>query len=75
MRVTLRFKFGDKPSEVVTMMDDRRLPMIEGVFKSRDRILRGFVLLLLRAGAAQPKVARELVPLLRLLKRRRSAAS
>jgi len=48
-------------------MDDRRVPMVGSVFDSRDRILRTFTVLLMRTGMAQPKVAKELIPLLRLL--------
>ncbi len=70
VRLTVRFKFGHEAEDVVTMMNNRAVPMVGSVFKSRDRIVRSFVRLLVRAGAAQPKVARELLPLLRLLKRR-----
>jgi hypothetical protein len=67
VRMTVRFNFGDTPEEAVTMMDDRRIPMVDSVFESRDRILRGFTSLLVRASVMQPKVARELIPLLKLL--------
>ena len=68
VRLTMRFNFGDSPEDVVTVMDDRRVPMVGSVFESRDRIIRGFTVLLLNASAAQPKVAKELIPLLRLIK-------
>lgn len=71
VRMTLRFKFGDEPQESVTVMDDRRMPMVGSVFESRDRILRSFTMLLVRTGLTQPKVARELFPALRLLARRK----
>jgi hypothetical protein len=67
VRMTMRFNFGDTPEEAVTVMDDRRIPMVGSVFESRDRILRGFAALLVRAGMTQPKVAKELFPLLKLL--------
>jgi hypothetical protein len=67
VRMTVRFNFGDTPDEAVTVMDDRRVPMVGSVFESRDRILRGFTGLLMRASVAQPKVAKELFPLLKLL--------
>lgn len=67
VRMTMRFNFGDTPEEAVTVMNDRRLPMVGSVFESRDRILRTFTVLLMRTGMAQPKVAKELIPLLRLL--------
>lgn len=66
VRMTVRFNFGDAPEEAVTVMDDRRVPMVGSVFESRDRILRGFTGLLVRASVAQPKVARELIPILKL---------
>lgn len=69
VRLTMRFNFGDTPQEAVTVMNDRRVPMVGSVFESRDRILRAFAVLLVRTGMAQPKVAKELFPLLRLLKR------
>ena len=67
VRMTMRFNFGDTPEEAVTVMNDRRVPMVGSVFESRDRILRTFTVLLMRTGMAQPKVAKELIPLLRLL--------
>ncbi|MDE0853035.1 MAG: hypothetical protein OSA97_01250 [Nevskia sp.] len=67
VRMTMRFNFGDTPEEAVTVMNDRRVPMVGSVFDSRDRILRAFALILVRTGMAQPKVAKELFPLLRLL--------
>ncbi len=67
MRMTMRFKFGEAPEEAVTVMNDRRIPMVGSVFESRDRILRAFTGILLRTGLAQPKVAKELFPLIRLL--------
>jgi len=69
LRLTVRLKFGDSAADSVTMMDDRRIPMVDSVFKSRQRILRAFALLLVKAAAAQPKIAREILPWLRLVKR------
>ena len=67
VRMTMRFNFGETPEEAVTVMNDRRVPLVGSVFESRDRILRAFTVLLVRTGMAQPKVAKELIPLLRLL--------
>lgn len=72
VRMTMRFKFGEEADDVITMMDDRQVPMVDSVFKNRDRIVRGFVNLLLRAGLKQPKVAREIFPLVKLLRRKGS---
>lgn len=71
VRVSLDFVFGDKPDERVTMLDDRKVPFVGTVYDNRDRIMRNFVLLLLRAGATQPKVISELVPAVKLLKKLR----
>jgi hypothetical protein len=67
VRMTVRFNFGDTPEESVTVMNDRPLPLVGSVFESRDRIVHAFTLMLVRTGLAQPKVAKELFPLLRLL--------
>ena len=73
IELTVRFNFGDRPHERVTVIDQRRVPMIGGLIANRDRILRGFVRLLLRAASQQPAVARELlVPLRRTMRRPRS---
>lgn len=65
IELTVRFNFGDRPHERVTVIDQRRVPMVGGLIANRDRILRGFVHLLLRAAARQPAVARELLNPLR----------
>ena len=71
VQLTLKMNFGDKPSDAITVIDDRRVPMVGSIFQYRDRIVRSFALLLVRTGLAQPKVARELFPALKLLRRRR----
>lgn len=68
VRLTVAFRFGDEPGDRVTVMDDRHVPLVGTLFESRDKILRGFTRLLIKAGAQQPKVARELLPLLKLLR-------
>ena len=75
VELTLRFNFGDEPSDHVTVMDGRRIPMVGGVLATRDRILRGFVRLMLRTAVAQPRVARELFPWIKRKKRRGKAAT
>ncbi len=70
VRLTLRYRFGDEPQDAVTVMDDRAVPLVDGVFKNRDRILRAFAMTMIRAGATQPKVLREMLPALSLLRRR-----
>lgn len=69
VKLTLRYRFGDEPDDTVTVMDDRAIPMVDSVFKNRDRIVRAFAMTLVRAGITKPKVVRELVPGLRLLRK------
>ncbi|MGQ0618826.1 MAG: hypothetical protein ACT4QA_02740 [Panacagrimonas sp.] len=70
VQVTLAFRFGDEPADRVVMIDHRSIPMVGTVFDSRDAIARNFTKLLLKAGLTQPKVLRELVPVLKILQRR-----
>ncbi len=72
VHLTLKMNFGDSRHDAVTVIDNRRVPMVGSVFSYRDRIVRGFAMLLVKTGMAQPRVARELFPLLKLLRRRRS---
>jgi hypothetical protein len=69
--LTVRFNFGSAPDDVITVLDDRRVPMVDSVFKNRDRIVRGFVSLLLKSGFKSPAVAHEIFPVIRLLKRKK----
>lgn len=59
--------FGDEPGERVTMIDQRHVPMINDIFEIKDSLMRQFVLLMLRAGATQPKVVAEIIPAIKLL--------
>jgi hypothetical protein len=60
--LTVKFNFGDRPRDHVTLVDERRVPLVGSVFENRDRIAREFLRLLVKAGATQPA---------RLLSRRR----
>ena len=71
VRLTLSYKFGDEPDDSVTIMNNRAVPMVNSVFDNRDRILRGLVVTLLKAGASQPKVMREVFPAIKVLKKLR----
>jgi hypothetical protein len=72
VQLTLRMNFGEVPDDAITVIDDRRVPMVGSVFEYRDRIVRAFAMLLVKTGMAQPRVARELFPLFKLLRRSRS---
>jgi len=71
VQLTVRFKFGAEPRDQVTVINNRRVPMVGSVISNRDRIVKGFVNLLIRTALKQPRVARELFPLLSLPARRR----
>jgi hypothetical protein len=56
LEVVLSFKvrFGEAPHEQVTLVDERRLPLVGSVFDNRDRIAREFLRLLVKAGVRRP---------------------
>lgn len=69
--LTVTFRFGDDPKDKVTVINNRRVPMVGSVFDSRDAVVRGFVRLLFKAAVMQPKVVSELLPAIKMLRRRR----
>ncbi|HEX4896049.1 MAG TPA: hypothetical protein VFV11_06950 [Solimonas sp.] len=70
VNLTVRLNFGAGDSDHVDVIHDRRIPMVGSVLANRDRILRGFLGLLMRTAFTQPRVARELFPMTRLLSRK-----
>ncbi len=72
VQLSVSFRFGDEPEDQVTMIDQRRIPMVGGLLANRDRIIRGFVTLLTRTALTQPRLARQLFPLARLVPKRKS---
>lgn len=71
VNLTVKFNFGNEPDDAITVLNDVRVPMVDSVFSNRDRIVRGFVSLLLKSGFKSPAVTRELFPVVRLLKRKK----
>ena len=69
MRLTFKINFGESPDDAVTVMHERRVPMVNSVFEQRDRIIRTFAMSLLRVGLAQPKVVREVFPAMKMLRK------
>ncbi|WP_245732377.1 hypothetical protein [Solimonas aquatica] len=69
VQLTVRFNFGDEPRDHVTVINQRSVPMVGSVLVNRDRIVRGFLSLLLKTAMLQPRVVRELFPYLPLRKR------
>lgn len=54
--LTFKINFGKRPQDAMTLIDNQRVPFAGSVFENRDRISRGLVRLLLKAGAMQPRV-------------------
>lgn len=73
VRVTFKINFGDTEADAVTVMNERRVPMVNSVFEHRDRIVRTFAMSLVRAGLGQPKVVREVFPAMKLLRKLKKA--
>lgn len=69
VRLTFKVNFGETPADAVTVMHERRVPMVNSVFEQRDRIIRSFTMTLLRVGLAQPKVVSEVFPAMKLLRK------
>lgn len=69
VRLTVKVNFGEAPADAVTVMNERRVPMVSSVFDNRDRIVRAFAMTILRVGMAQPKVVSEVFPAFKLLRR------
>lgn len=61
--LTVSFKFGDEPGDAITPIRERRVPMVDSVFRSRDKIVRAFVALLVKTGLSSPKVVGQMLPL------------
>lgn len=58
--LTLKVNLGNRPGDAVTLIDERRVPLVGSVFENRDRIAREFVKLLVRLGA-HPQALRRLL--------------
>lgn len=59
--LTVKMNFGDRPSDAVTVIEERRVPLVGSVFENRDRIAREFFRLLVKVGGRQPRVVRRLL--------------
>jgi hypothetical protein len=58
--LTLKVNLGDHPDDAVTLLEERRIPLVGSVFENRDRIAREFLRLLMKAGS-QPRAVRRLL--------------
>ena len=59
--LTLKLNFGDSPGDALTLIEERRVPLVGSVFENRDRIAREFLRLLLKASSRQPRVLKTLL--------------
>ncbi len=71
VNLTVKFNFGAEADDAITILNDVRVPMVDSVFNNRDRIVKGFVSLLLKSGLRSPAVTQEIFPIVRLLKRKK----
>ncbi len=62
VKLSVRFNFGTEPEDHVMVIDQRSMPMVGGIIANRDRLMRGFVRLLLRTAFRQPRIARQVFP-------------
>ena len=58
--LTLKVNLGDEPDDAITLIEERRVPLVGSVFENRDRIAREFIALLMKAGA-HPRALRRLL--------------
>ena len=58
--LTLKINLGDHPGDAITLLEERRVPLVGSVFENRDRIAREFLALLMKAGA-HPRAVRRLL--------------
>lgn len=70
VNLTMRVNFGDTPEDAITVIDDQRVPMVDSVFVYREKIIRGMVFLMLKAGVTSAAVTREIFPIIKLLNRK-----
>ena len=68
VQLSVAFQYGKDKDDRVVMLDDQTVPMVGSVFANRSRIIRGFLSLLLKASVVHPKVVRELIPPLKLMR-------
>lgn len=71
IQMTLCFKFGSEPTDVITVMNNKSVPMVGSIFEHRDRVVRGFTALLVKNSLSSPKVINELFPVFRAMRKRK----
>lgn len=71
VELSVSFKFGDQPDDRLTPIDRRKLPMVDSVFRNRDRIMRQFAALLFKTGLSSPKVVGRVLPVPAALRRKK----
>lgn len=54
IELTFKVNFGEAPGDSLTLVDERKVPLVGSVFDNRDRIAREFLRLLVKAGLRGP---------------------
>lgn len=62
VELSVSFKFGEAPDDLITPINARKVPMVDSVFRNRDRIMRQFAALLFKTGLSSPKVVGRMLP-------------
>lgn len=70
VRLSFVVRTGDDPDDSLTILDEQDVKMVGSVFSYRDRAARFLALSLVKVAATNKKVMQEIVPALRLLRRR-----
>lgn len=60
LEVTLQVdvRYGVEPDDVVTIVEQRRIPLLGTLFEQRDALMRGLLRLMMKAAMATPGVLR-----------------
>lgn len=62
IELSLAVNVGDEPEDRVTILNEREIPMVDSVFRYRDRITRFGIGMVWRVVARSPAAYREIVP-------------
>lgn len=63
VQLTLKMNLGKLPGDAVTLVDDRRVPLVGSVFENRNRIAREFLRLLAGVALRRPGTVGDMFPL------------
>jgi hypothetical protein len=61
VELTVVMNLGDGPQDAVTLVDERRVPLVGSVFANRDRIARSFLRLIASSPLRSRNVMRKIL--------------